>query len=232
MDKNINVSVPESFMDSARDTASTVEGSFKRSLSELSSSPQSIETTAPSGRNWSKIAMYVGIILILAVLGFNLFSHLGNLAQKISDVIKPISSIIGGGAVGGIKKTIDISATGSKGIIDGSTRVVDSGLDVISGTLSTNKKPTINKIATKLPINKPKKKKKENTPPPSPKNKKGPSPDESGSTTQSKPSKPSYCYIGEDRGTRSCIKVDEDSKCMSGEIFPSMDLCINPDLRN
>jgi len=41
-----------------------------------------------------------------------------------------------------------------------------------------------------------------------------------------------YCYIGEDRGYRSCIKVDEDDKCMSGDIFPTEDVCINPNLRS
>lgn len=42
---------------------------------------------------------------------------------------------------------------------------------------------------------------------------------------------PGYCYIGEDRGFRSCIKVTPDMKCMSGDIFPTMDVCVNPRLR-
>ena len=40
-----------------------------------------------------------------------------------------------------------------------------------------------------------------------------------------------FCYVGEDRGYRSCISVKPDDTCMSGEIFPSMDICINPSLR-
>jgi len=40
-----------------------------------------------------------------------------------------------------------------------------------------------------------------------------------------------YCYIGEDRGFRSCIKVTRDMKCMSGDIFPTMEVCVNPRLR-
>ena len=43
--------------------------------------------------------------------------------------------------------------------------------------------------------------------------------------------KSGFCYIGEDRGFRSCIKVGESTKCMSGEIFPTMDVCVNPRLR-
>ena len=41
----------------------------------------------------------------------------------------------------------------------------------------------------------------------------------------------SYCYIGEDRGFRSCLQVEKGDKCMSGDIFPSKELCINPNLR-
>jgi penicillin-binding protein 1A len=40
-----------------------------------------------------------------------------------------------------------------------------------------------------------------------------------------------YCYVGKDQGFRSCIKIGEDDNCMSGDIFPSHDLCINPSLR-
>jgi len=44
-------------------------------------------------------------------------------------------------------------------------------------------------------------------------------------------SKSGWCYIGEDRGIRSCAKVNESDTCMSGSIFPSQDLCVNPNLR-
>ena len=45
-------------------------------------------------------------------------------------------------------------------------------------------------------------------------------------------SKSGWCFIGEDNGFRSCIKVNESDKCMSGDIFPSKDICVNPSLRN
>jgi len=40
-----------------------------------------------------------------------------------------------------------------------------------------------------------------------------------------------YCYIGTDRNIRSCIDVNPGDKCMSGQIFPSMEVCVNPNLR-
>lgn len=46
------------------------------------------------------------------------------------------------------------------------------------------------------------------------------------------PKKGGYCYIGEDRGQRSCMAVGKRDVCMSGDIFPSMEICINPNLRS
>ena len=59
-----------------------------------------------------------------------------------------------------------------------------------------------------------------------------PLPDDAMSSTQrSSSGKAGYCYIGEDRGFRSCIQVKEGDTCMSGEIFPSSAICVNPSLR-
>ena len=43
-------------------------------------------------------------------------------------------------------------------------------------------------------------------------------------------SKVGWCYIGEDRNYRSCAYTSDT--CMSGNIFPTQELCINPNLRS
>lgn len=60
-----------------------------------------------------------------------------------------------------------------------------------------------------------------------------PEPDKTSSSTQSSKiaNKAGYCYIGEDRGFRSCIRIDSGDECMSGNIFPNEAICINPNLR-
>ena len=40
-----------------------------------------------------------------------------------------------------------------------------------------------------------------------------------------------FCYVGNKNNLRYCAKVTSKNKCMSGDIFPTMDLCINPNLR-
>ena len=49
---------------------------------------------------------------------------------------------------------------------------------------------------------------------------------------QSKPTgKSGWCFIGEDRGFRSCVNVNTNDTCMSGKIFENEEKCINPELR-
>lgn len=43
--------------------------------------------------------------------------------------------------------------------------------------------------------------------------------------------KPGYCYIGKDKGIRSCLFVGVNDECLSDDIYPTMDVCVNPKLR-
>lgn len=47
----------------------------------------------------------------------------------------------------------------------------------------------------------------------------------------SKPKVEQYCYAGEYGGLRTCVPVSESQKCMSGDIFPTENQCVNPNLR-
>jgi hypothetical protein len=57
--------------------------------------------------------------------------------------------------------------------------------------------------------------------------------DEATSCIQSNKStnKSGWCYIGQDQDFRSCIQVGDNDTCMSGDIFPSQEICVNPSLR-
>ena len=55
--------------------------------------------------------------------------------------------------------------------------------------------------------------------------------DDSTSKIQSSGGKSGWCYIGEDRGFRSCTEVSQSDTCMSEQIYPSKELCVNPSLR-
>jgi hypothetical protein len=61
----------------------------------------------------------------------------------------------------------------------------------------------------------------------------GPRPDDSLSRIQASngSGKAGWCFIGEDRGFRTCSQIGQNDECMSGNIFPSQEICMNPNLR-
>ena len=56
-------------------------------------------------------------------------------------------------------------------------------------------------------------------------------PDSSTRSAIQKPPQKGYCYVGTDRGYRSCIYVKDRKSCMSGQVFPMKEVCEYPGLR-
>jgi hypothetical protein len=40
--------------------------------------------------------------------------------------------------------------------------------------------------------------------------------------------KTQWCLIGEYQNRNGCIQVDDSTKCMSGQVFPNQQMCLNP----
>lgn len=184
------------------------------------------ETTSGNGFFSGKILRYGLIVLILAFLGFNIFNYLGNITQFFANIFGPIILTITkflGIAVGETAKTATgVAATGIKTGVDVAAGTILTSANVLEKTLTGGySKNNIDDSLDKALL-------REKNRPTS-----EPSPDEAGSGIQSsKTSKKSgFCYIGEDRGFRSCVKVNEDDECLSGDIFPTREICINPNLR-
>ncbi len=41
-----------------------------------------------------------------------------------------------------------------------------------------------------------------------------------------------WCLVGEYKNKKGCIEVTEHDKCMSGQIFPSQQICLNANMQN
>jgi hypothetical protein len=41
-------------------------------------------------------------------------------------------------------------------------------------------------------------------------------------------SKSGWCLVGEYEGKRGCVSVQDSDKCLSGKVFPSQQICMNP----
>lgn len=193
-----------------------------RSNNIAESMTPNIEAT---GMNRSAIIKYGLIILILAILGFNLFTYLGMFTDATADILAPLAKIFGKSSGDILKQTAVVSGEGSKGLIDVASGSIIGGVDVLQQNIadsSVRNRITRNKIDDNSRSDEIYYR---------PTNNFIPVGDDAGSKTQTSQSKSGFCYIGEDRGFRSCIEVNENDSCMSGEIFPSRAICINPNLR-
>lgn len=173
---------------------------------------------------WSVLSGIL-IVLIIWVLIFNLF-NLG----KVTDWIESVLKFFGYSTGETIKTTANVGAAGvtgstnvAAGAVTGSVNILEKGLHLTpEEKMQGQKQPLEEKSAESAVLSTGLANLKKMTP----------SPDDATSVTQSGGrSKSGYCYIGEDRGFRSCIKVGENDECISGDIFPTMDICINPNLR-
>lgn len=210
---------------------------------EMSTNTKSVVASSAgffSNFSWSKILL---ILLLLSFMGINIFSSLAEVSDWIGNTFGPIVrkflGLIGMTTVKVSEKAVDVTASGAKTGIDIVSGTLDSGLDVIEGQLTNAKQSSDAKASTGSSGTT------TNTSTGTGSESNGalntalaealpqiPEPDDATSNTQSnRTGKAGFCYIGEDRGFRSCIEVKENDKCMSGQIFPSSAICVNPNLR-
>ena len=180
---------------------------------------------------------WVIIFFILAFLGFNIFVYLAKGTQDITTFFGPLVQKIFGTAVSTTGEIIDVSAEGAKAVVGETANIINSGLTEVqnitpnAASSSVKSQPVQNtiqqpdalandKLNQVLNASKPQQMKQNQEY----------EADYAASSIQGG-GKAGWCYIGEDRGFRSCSKVNENDTCMSGEIFPSQEICVNPNLR-
>jgi len=171
------------------------------------------------------------IILILAFLGFNIFVYLAKGTQGISDILAPITKKLFGTSAAVTGQTVDVAAEGAKAVVSGTATTLNTGLSSVQDITPNN--------ATSSIKSQPLQSQQTTGPSDSGLNKTLNSSQEQdkdyqaleASSSVHSAGKSGWCFIGEDRGFRSCALVNQDDKCMSGDIFPSQELCINPNLR-
>ncbi len=181
------------------------------------------------------VMTWILIILFLAFLGFNIFVYLAKGTETINSVFSPIINMFSGIFGDTVGQVVDVSAEGAKAVVNTSAGAVDAGLtgvqqitpnkasSSVSSVPVTKNQPDImsnNSLNKAL-----------NTSQSSQNPNNDYQADEASSNIQSGPPKSGWCYIGEDRGFRTCAEVGPNDKCISGDIFPSQDLCVNPSLR-
>jgi hypothetical protein len=160
---------------------------------------------------------WIIIILVLGFIGYNIFIYLGNEKLNINEYVQ---NLFGYGNSNTIKP---ISENNEKEINENGNDIIKQ--QQIQGTPLNQTIPqpdvmknnTLNQALNTAVV-------KQNS------NNEYEA-DDTNSNIQKGVSKSGYCYIGEDQGYRSCVYVKESDTCMSGDIFPTNDICVNPNLR-
>ena len=190
-----------------------------RSVKLPSASP--VSAVSQSSSSWftpTRLITIALMLVILALLGMNIF---GYMADGV-DILGTILEKLGLSSVDAVKKSVDLSAEGTKLGADIAAGAVKSAADLVERDDSKKeKKQTVSEAVNKS--NEADKQSQNRI--------KSDKSAESNIQNRSATSQKGWCYVGTDRGNRSCISVTESDKCMSGDIFPSRDLCINPQLR-
>ena len=197
--------------------------------------------------DWIKdisITTWILIILIFTFLGFNIFVYLAKGTQDVNDLfaplVKKLTSIFGGVT----EQVVDVSAEGAKAVVGTSADIVTTGLtdiqNITPGNPSQQNSKTTTKgqdIKTTFPqgdvaqANTVNKAINSSTAQKQQVNGEDYQADEASSSIQNGAPKAGWCYIGEDRGFRSCAEVGVNDTCMSGDIFPTQQICVNTNLR-
>ncbi len=205
-------------------------------------------TDSSSVFDWIKnisLTTWLLIILILGFLGFNVFIYLAKGTQSVNDFFAPLVKKITSLFVGVTGQVVDVSAEGAKAVVNTSADVVTTGLTGVQNITPTNTfEPTQPKTKTKgqdikttfpqgdvAQANALNKAINSSTAQKQQVNGEDYQADDASSSIQNGAPKPGWCYIGEDRGFRTCAEVGVNDTCMSGDIFPTQQICVNPNLR-
>ena len=227
---------------SNKDLSSTLSDMFSSKPSSPSPSSNTYEPGAglnssttdtgfDSSMTWQT---WLIIILVLALLGFNIFIYLakgtGAVAEFIETYFGPLLRLLGIGVLETTKQTINVSATGTKAGVD---VVADTSTGAINAVENAayNGATAPSSQKNSMPVqNQDEYREQQNTLDKTlnqSAQSSEPRPDDSSSSY----GKAGWCYIGEDNNTRACAEVGANDRCMSGDIFPSQQICMNPNLR-
>ena len=179
----------------------------------------STETNMFSGKNLV-IVVLIGL-LILSFLGINLLSSMDNIIQTISNVFGPlftqVLSVFGYTAGTVIDKSTDVATNVAKAGIDLAGDTIQSAAELLKDAsrkhINTDSVQQLDKSINSSNILT------------------GQPNDDDGSGPIQNPitsNKVNWCLVGEYQGKRGCIEVDDESKCMSGQTFPTQNMCLNP----
>jgi hypothetical protein len=167
------------------------------------------------------IIIILVILLSFSPIGVNLFQYTGNILDLVVNLVRPII----GSFLSAVAYITGITLNTTTDVIGDTAK---TGIDIAEDTLQSvgnilidaSKRDHKTEVSEKIESS-------ENDEP-----KEEPEPDSSEASIQNPitAKKMNWCLVGDQNQRRSCASVQDARKCMSGEIFPTHESCLNPNL--
>jgi hypothetical protein len=184
--------------------------------------------------DWIKnigITTWIIIILVFSFLGFNIFTFLGKGTDQANTILQPFINIFRSIFGETTSQIVDVTAEGGKAVTKTAASVVTDTLNAAQKVANQPSNTTVSELKNLDSSQINTLNKALNSTAPLTTTTGEYQEDDSASNIQRGTSKGGWCYIGEDRGFRTCAQVGPNDECMSGDIFPSNEICMNPTLR-
>jgi len=197
--------------------------------------------------NKNSLIIILLFLVIFSFLGINFLNITGNFIQNIINLLRPliteIISLFGYTTGVIIGKSADLATDVAKTGIDITHGTLHSVGDLLINSSQGNINPlSIQHVQSSLSIPnaqtpQPQQPQQPQQPPqprlvplPLELALKQPEPDNATNPIQKPISsgKTNWCLVGEYQGRRGCIQVSEQDRCLSGQIFPNQQMCMNP----
>ena len=186
--------------------------SFKTVTQSPIESVKQVSETTSSFLNITSISIFLLIFFVLGFFGYIIYDYLLEQGKNINNLIAPISNFFTQFTENNVEKDSEENKKSDEKTDEKSNEKIIKDVE--------NKK-NVKTLETTV------------------KNKKSLKPENSKKLITNEEPEPirtdslssGYCYIGKVNDTRYCTKVDARSKCMSGDIYPTMEICVNPNLR-
>jgi len=158
---------------------------------------------------------YTFLIVLIAMLGTNIFVYLARGTDLLAEILKLFTKE----TTNVSKKVVSTSAKGVKAGVNIAEKALTTSLEKIENVVEHGPHINLGGDLEQL-LHAPNLSRNMNF-----------IPDTSFTSRIQQRGKSGYCYIGNDRGFRSCVEVGANDVCMSNQIFPTRDICIHPNLR-
>lgn len=193
-----------------------ISPSFSETLP--SSSLPSASTDSTGGFSNKTIIIILCIFIFLVLLNPSIGNIFRNIAAIAYNLIMKILSLFGYVTGSAINVTADVTSDVARAGVDIAEETLHSVGNILTGTPGQQQLPDLDKKLNTSTIGQ--------------QNAQIPSPDTTENPIQNQISqeKSSWCLVGEYKGRRGCIEVSEHDKCMSGQVYPSQKMCLNPTL--